>query len=86
MFQDYLVDGNTCRQCKTRLVRVPQTHYPIDEFAPDDAIVCIDCGAVGSLPGVLFRGDGLVGGLLTSKQCAEIIAALPASMTLPSCA
>jgi hypothetical protein len=34
MFQDYLVDGNTCHGCKTTLVRVPQSVYPITEFAP----------------------------------------------------
>jgi hypothetical protein len=76
MFRDFLVDGNTCHRCKTTLARVPQSIYPIDEFAPDDAIVCVDCGAVGSLSGVLTRGDGLVGGLLTAKQRAEITAAL----------
>ena len=79
MFQDYLVDGNMCHQCKTTLVRVPQLLYPIHEFAPDDAIVCIDCGAVGSYPGVLTRGDGLVSGLLTARQCEEITAALHAA-------
>jgi hypothetical protein len=78
MFQDYLVDGNTCHRCKTMLVRVPQSIYPIDEFAPDDAIVCVDCGAVGSLRGVLTQGDGLVGVLLTARQCEEITAALRA--------
>jgi hypothetical protein len=76
MFQDYLVVGNTCHWCKTTLVRVPQSIYPIHEFAPADAIVCVDCGAVGSLPGVLTRGDGLTGGLLTAKQRADITEAL----------
>jgi hypothetical protein len=76
MFRDYLVNGNTCHRCKTTLVRVPQSIYPIDEFAPDDVIVCVDCGAAGSLSGVLTQGDGLVGGLLTAKQCTEITAAL----------
>ena len=76
MFQDYLVAGNTCHGCKTTLVRVPQSIYPIDEFAPDDAIVCVNCGAVGSLPGVLTQGDGLLSGLLTAKQCVEIAGAL----------
>jgi hypothetical protein len=78
MFRDYLVDGNTCHGCKTTLVRVPQSVYQITEFAPDDAIVCVDCGAVGSLRGVLTQGDGLVGGLLTTKQCAEITESLRA--------
>jgi hypothetical protein len=79
MFQDYLVDGNTCHECKTTLVRVPQSVYPITELAPDEAIVCVDCGAVGSLRGVLAQGDGPVGGLLTAKQCAEIAEALRAA-------
>jgi hypothetical protein len=76
MFQDYLVAGNTCHRCKTTLVRVPQSIYPIDAFAPDDAIVCVDCGAAGSLPGVLTQGAGLMGCFLTAKQCADIAAAL----------
>jgi hypothetical protein len=36
----------------------------------------LDCGAVGSLPGALTRGDGLIGGLLDAKQCADITEAL----------
>lgn len=78
MFQDYLVDGNTCAACKTTLVRVPQSVYPITEVAPDDAIFCVDCGAVGSLRGVMTQGDGLIGGLLTTRQRAEIKEALRA--------
>jgi hypothetical protein len=79
MFQDYLVDGNTCHGCKTTLVRVPQSVYQITELAPDDAIVCVDCGAAGSLRGVLTQSDGLQGGLLTKRQCVEITEALRAA-------
>lgn len=70
MFQDYLVAGNICDQCKSTLVRVPQSVYAITEFAPQEAIVCVDCGAAGSFPGVMTQGDGLVGGLLTTRQCS----------------
>jgi hypothetical protein len=76
MFQDYRVYGNTCDACKATLVRVPQSVYPITEFAPDDAIVCVDCGAAGSHHGVIKQGDGLAGGILTKKQCVEITEAL----------
>jgi hypothetical protein len=38
---------------------------PDHGVSPDDAIVCVDCGAAGSLQGVLAQGDGLLGGLLT---------------------
>jgi hypothetical protein len=79
MFQDYLVPGNTCHVDKSPLVRVPQSVYPITELAPDDAIVCLSCGAAGSLRGVLTQGDGLVGGLLTKRQRVEITEALRAA-------
>ena len=42
MFQDYLVEGNTCRICGMGLVRVPQSDYELPEVAPDDAIVCVE--------------------------------------------
>jgi hypothetical protein len=35
MLQDYRVTGNTCHRCKTVLVRVPRSIYPIEEVAPD---------------------------------------------------
>jgi hypothetical protein len=53
--------------------RVPQSVYEIAEVLPDEAIVCLDCGAAGSHRGVVVQGDWLIGGLLTQKQCAEII-------------
>lgn len=76
MLREYVVNGATCHRCKAALVRVPQSIYPIAEFAPDDAIVCVDCGAAGSLTGVLAQGDWLLADLLTAKQCAEIAAVL----------
>lgn len=56
MFHDYLVADNTCGRCKTTLVRVPQSVYAITELALDDAIVCVDCGAAASLPGMMTAG------------------------------
>jgi hypothetical protein len=71
--QDFVVDGVTCSSCKTTLVRVPQTVYPIAEIAPADAIICLDCGALDL---GLGRGGGLVGGVLTKDTREKIVEAL----------
>jgi hypothetical protein len=54
------------------LVRVPQSIYQIAGLLPDDAIACLDCGVAGSHLGVVKEDDGLVSGILTTKQRAEI--------------
>ncbi len=70
--QDFLVHGVTCGNCKTTLVRVPQSVYPVAEVAPADAIVCLECGALdlGS------PGGGLAGGVITKDTCEKIAEAL----------
>ena len=47
--------------------------YRIPETEPDTSIVCPRCGAVGWYEQVVKQGAGLINGLLTQEQCAEII-------------
>ena len=65
--------GLTCANDQANLVRVPQTLYRIPETEPDTSIVCPRCGAVGWYEQVVKQGAGLINGLLTQEQCAEII-------------
>jgi hypothetical protein len=65
--------GLTCANDGAVLVRVPQTLYRIPETEPDTSIVCTNCGAIGWYEQVVKQGAGLINGLLTHKQCAEIV-------------
>jgi hypothetical protein len=65
--------GLTCANDKANLVRVPQTLYRISQTEPDTSIVCTRCGAVGWYEQVVKQGAGLLNGILTQEQLADMI-------------
>jgi RNase P subunit RPR2 len=79
-FMDFLTKM-TCSTCKTELVRVPQTLFPIAQTKPDTSIVCVDCGALGRYEEVV-KGAGMIR-ILTKDQCADLIAKLGVSPYRP---
>jgi hypothetical protein len=61
-----------CYNCKTYLVRVPQSFFRIAETEPDTAIICPECGAFGWYEEVVKNGQGLSLGPLPPDELTNL--------------